>query len=77
MLTDTEGEEEEMKKVIKNRKHRSISKQHKLNRSPSSKNTELPKKKHRSPTKKRTNSVKLTKDEIKYQRFVHDLKQDM
>ncbi len=34
-------------------------------------------KKHRSPKTKRTSSVKLTKDEIKYQRFVHDLKEDM
>jgi hypothetical protein len=76
MLTDTE-EEEEMKKIIKTRKHRSISKQHKLNRSPSSKNPELPKRKQRSPNKKRADSIKLAKDEIKYQRFVNGLKKDM
>ncbi len=34
-------------------------------------------KKARSPKRKRTSPSKLTKDEIKYQRFVHDLKKDM
>jgi len=77
MLTDTEEEEEETKKIIKTRKHRSLSKQHKLNQSPSSNTTELPRRKHRSTNKKRTDSIKLTKDEIKYQRFVNGLKKDM
>jgi len=34
-------------------------------------------KKARSPKRKRRSPSKLTKDEIKYQRFVHDLKKDM
>jgi hypothetical protein len=33
--------------------------------------------KHRSSKKKQNSSAKLTKDEIKYQRFVRDLKKDM
>jgi len=33
--------------------------------------------KHRSPEKKRRSSAKLTKDEIKYQHFVHDLQRNM
>jgi hypothetical protein len=63
-------EENEIQRVTKSRKHQSIPKQRKLNRSPSSK-------KHRSPTKKRMDSIKLTKEEIKYQRFVYGLKTDM
>lgn len=70
MLTDTEGEEE-MKRVTKTRKHRSISRQTKLNRTPSSR------KKNPSPPKKRSSSSKLTREEIKYQRFVNGLKKDM
>jgi hypothetical protein len=71
MLTDTEDG------VRKIRKHRSISKQHRLNRSPLSKNAEIPRRKHRSSTKKRTDSTKLTRDEIKYQRFVNGLNKDV
>jgi hypothetical protein len=38
----------------------------------------LPRRKyHQSSKKTRTNSSKLTKDEIKYQRFVHDLNRNM
>ncbi len=75
MLTDTN--KEEIRKVTKTRKHRSASRYQTINRSPSSKKVELPKRKHRSPTRKRTDSIKLTKDEIKYQRFIHGLKKDM
>jgi hypothetical protein len=62
--------------------HRPASKQRKLNTTPLSglcvSYEILPRrKKHRSPKKKRRSSSKLTKDEIKYQRFVHDLKKDM
>lgn len=67
MLTDADVEEQEkLKKVTKFRKHRSISKQKKSNRNSSS-----------SSSKKRSTSVKLTREEIKYQRFVNGLKKDM
>jgi hypothetical protein len=64
MLTDAEEEN-------RTRKHRSISKRQKLNRSPSSR------KKYRSPPKKRIDLPKLTKEEVKYQRFLNGLKKDM
>ena len=39
----------------------------------------LKKRKNRSPSsrKKRTNSVKITKEEIQYRRYINDLKKDM
>ncbi len=76
MLTDTE-QEEEMKKVSKSRHPRSPSRGHRVNRSPSSKNSQSPSRKHRSATKKRTNSRRLTKEEVKYQQFVTGLRRDM
>jgi hypothetical protein len=69
-MVGDEEEEEEIQRKPETRKRQSIPKQHRLNRSPSLK-------KHRSPTKKRTNSIKLNKDEIKYQRFVNGLRKDM
>jgi hypothetical protein len=76
MLADIE--EEQNRKISKTRRHRSISKRNKLNRSPSPKITDLPRSKHRSPTKNRTrHSSKFTKGEKKYQHFVNDLNKDM
>jgi hypothetical protein len=76
MLADIK--EEQKNKLPKIRKHRSVSKLHKLNRSPSPKITDISRKKHRSPVKKRTHpSSKLTKDERRYQHFVKDLNKDM
>ena len=60
MLADIEEEQ-----VWKTRKHQ------KLNRNPSAKKSESPRK------KQRTDSIKLTREEIKYQRFVNGLKKDM
>ncbi|CAF1064308.1 unnamed protein product [Rotaria sordida] len=75
MLKDTEDEQK--KKVRKIRKHRSTSQQHKLNSSRSFNRSERPSKRHRSSTIKRSSSSKLTKEEIKYQHFVRDLKRDI
>ncbi|CAF0884590.1 unnamed protein product [Rotaria sp. Silwood1] len=75
MLRDT-GEEQN-KKVRKTRKHRSMSQRQKVSSSRSSNRSERSPKRHRSSTIKRTNSSKLTKEEIKYQRFVRDLKRDI
>jgi hypothetical protein len=64
-------QEEQKKKEVKTRTNRSLSKQRKHNTTPTLNISEAPREKYRSPTKKRT------KDEIKYQRFVKDLKKDM
>ena len=69
-MVNGDDEEEEIQRETQSRKHHSTSKQRRLNRSPSLK-------KHRSPTKKRTDSIKLNRDEIKYQRFVKGLRNDM
>jgi hypothetical protein len=76
MLADIK--EEQKNKLPKIRKHRSVSKLNKLNRSPSTKITDISRKKHQSPAKKRTHpSSKSTKDERRYQHFVKDLNNDM
>ncbi|CAF2373554.1 unnamed protein product [Rotaria sp. Silwood2] len=54
-----------------------MSQQHKLSSSRSSNRSKRSPKRHRSSTIKRTSSSKLTKEEIKYQRFVRDLKRDI
>jgi hypothetical protein len=69
-MVDGGDEEEQIQRKTESRKRHSTSKQRRLNRSPSLK-------KHRSPTKKRSDSIKLSKDEIKYQRFVNGLRNDM
>jgi len=56
--------------------------QRKHNTTPSSSIPVSPKllprrRKHQSTGKKRKSSAKLTKDEIRYQRFVHDLQKNM
>ncbi|CAF1931814.1 unnamed protein product [Rotaria magnacalcarata] len=75
MLRDTE--EGQRKKLRKTRKHRSLSQEGKLNRSPSSNRSDRSRKRYRSSTVKRNSSLKLTKEEIKYQRFVRDLKKEI
>ena len=69
MYADT-IDEEEIQRENEPRKRHSNSKQRRVNRSPSLK-------KHQSPTKKRTDSIKLPKEEIKYQRFVNNLRNDV
>jgi hypothetical protein len=75
MLTDTK--ENQKKNVTMTRRHRSLSKHDKISRSASSKGSERSQKKPPSSSKKRTNSLKLNTDEMKHQRFVNDLKNDM
>ncbi|CAF3171620.1 unnamed protein product [Rotaria socialis] len=75
MLRDTE--EGQRKKLRKTQKHRSLSQEGKLNRSPSSNRSDRSRKRHRSPTVKQNRPSKLTKEEIKYQRFVRDLKKEI
>ncbi len=75
MLTDTK--ENQTKNVTMTRRHRSISKHDKISRSASSKASERSQKRYPTSSKKRTNSLKLNKDEMKHQSFVNDLKNDM
>lgn len=75
MLKDT-GEAQK-KKCRKSQKHRSLSHEERLNPSPLSNISERSEKRHRSSTRKRPNSIKQNKEEIKYQRFVRDLTKDV
>lgn len=70
-------EKEQIKPIAKTETSRSISLAHTLNRSLSPKKSQISRKNHRSSTRKRTSSSKLTREEIEYQHFIHELKRDM